>query len=350
MRTAMWCYVGAYTGHSATGIGVFAVDDGELIPASAVTDVADASFLAASPDGRHLYAVSERAPEGAVIAFTIDAETGALHEIDRIASGGAAPCHLAIDPLGRFVYVAHYGSGSVAAVALRPDGGFGTRVIAEHAGSGPHPRQDAPHAHGVALGTSGEWLHVVDLGTDRIERYASPIADRAWSGVGHVEVPPGAGPRHLVLDPDRRRAFAVAELDCTLLTFDLDPDTGALACRHVTTLLPDGVKADSLAAAIGLRGGGRHLDVTVRGDDIIATFDVAEIGGAPRLLGHVGSGGRGPRHLTVDPSGVSIYVANQGSDAVHRFTIDPDTGLPRPLGVAAEVSQPVCVVLVEVER
>ena len=64
---------------------------------------------------------------GAVAAFSLDAKTGRLTFLNRQSSGGAGPCHLAVDRTGKCLLVANYGSGSIAALPIRADGGLAER-------------------------------------------------------------------------------------------------------------------------------------------------------------------------------------------------------------------------------
>jgi 6-phosphogluconolactonase len=50
----------------------------------------------------------------------------------------------------------------------------------------------------------------------------------------------------------------------------------------------------------------------------------------------------GPRDFTIDPSGVLLLVANQDTDTVVTFWIDPDAGTLQATGHVAAVPTPVC--------
>ena len=65
-----------------------------------------------------------------------------------------------------------------------------------------------------------------------------------------------------------------------------------------------------------------------RGHDSIAMFAV---GGDGRLepVGHEPTGGRTPRNFALDPSGALLLAANQNSDTIVTFRVDPATGLLR---------------------
>ena len=90
--------VGCYTPDGGPGIVTldWAAADGSLRRVGAHDGVVDASYLAAHPVGGVLYAVSERTEpdSGEVVALRVDAD-GTFVELDRVASHGAAPCHVA---------------------------------------------------------------------------------------------------------------------------------------------------------------------------------------------------------------------------------------------------------------
>ncbi len=345
--------VGSYTHRSPVGVHVYALprddEDPELRHKSDLVE--HASFLAPSHDGRTLYAVSESHDDGAVVAMCVDPSDGSLSEIDRVSSHGGAPCHISVDPGGHHLYVANYASGTVAAYALEPDGRFGG-FVAEHRhhGTGPHTRQDSPHAHSVTVDPATGRVYAADLGTDRIVAYehrASAATDR-WVAVGDTVVHPGAGPRHLAFHPVLPLAFVVGELDSTLVTLGVDRSSGALEPRHTVATVPADFVGASIGADVHVHPDGRRVHVSNRGHDSIATFEIGAADEPLVPLGHVPTGGRTPRNFAVHPSGRSLLVANQDSDSIVELAIDPTTGCPLPGRQIAEVSEPVCIRFVEV--
>src|SRR6185312_14053880 len=117
-------YVGTYTGHNSKGIYQYRFDEknGSLTAMGLAAEVANPSFLAIDPEHHHLYAVTESANKGSksgmrggsVSSFSIDAGTGALKFMNSVPSGGRGPAHLTLDKTGKILFVANYGSGSVA--------------------------------------------------------------------------------------------------------------------------------------------------------------------------------------------------------------------------------------------
>src|SRR5450759_4131376 len=139
-------YVGTYTeGGRRDGIYLVRMDrrSGKLWRVGAVDAGANPSFLAIHPNGRFLYAVNEvekhngRAT-GAVGAFAIARDTGALTRRDEQPSEGGAPCFVSVDRSGRVVLVGNYVGGSIALLPIQADGSLApaTQVV-QHTGSGP---------------------------------------------------------------------------------------------------------------------------------------------------------------------------------------------------------------------
>ena len=281
------------------------------------------SFVVAHPGGRVLYAVGEQTA-GTVTAFAAgpDGELGALAVV---SSGGADPCHLLLAADARTLYVANYSSGTLGVLPLDADGAFARETIAaggpvqllEHTGCGPDAaRQDGPHAHFAAFAPGGAHLLVVDLGTDEIRRYkVAPDGRLAADGIAST-LPPGTGPRHLVVGPAADGAasghpiYLVGELDATVrvLRWDAASATAALAQTLPACLTPRR-SGDGVYPAHLVLDGGRLL-VSVRGADTLAEFAVDARTGLLEPAGEADTG-CWPRHFAV-VDGVAV-VANQVS-------------------------------------
>lgn len=310
------------------------------------------SFVAAHPGGRVVYAVGEQAA-GTVTAFAAgpDGELGALAVV---SSGGADPCHLLLAADARTLYVANYSSGTLGVLPLDADGAFTRATIAaggpvqvlEHTGSGPDAaRQGGPHVHFAAFAPGGAHLLVVDLGTDEIRRYrVAPDGRLAADGIA-ATLPPGTGPRHLVVGPaagstaSGHPIYLVGELDATVrvLRWDAASATAALVQTLPACVTPrrsgDGVYPAHLVLDAG------RLLVSVRGADALATFAVDARTGLLEPAGEVDTG-CWPRHFAV-VDGVAV-VANQVSGTLAALRVrgpvlrrgagpgTPDVAIPAP--------------------
>src|SRR5215469_5697910 len=139
-------------------------------------------------------------PGGAISSFSIDPATGKLTLLGQSASMGIGPCWVSIDDAGRFAFVAHYNSGSVAVIPVAPDGKPGPATdFVQHSGKSVNPdRQTGPHAHCAVLDPANRFLFVCDLGLDKVMAYRF---DAEHGKLTPADPPftatkPGAGPRH----------------------------------------------------------------------------------------------------------------------------------------------------------
>lgn len=368
-----WLSVGTYpTGEGpGSGEGIWAVPldtgTGLLGDPHLAVEAPSPSFLALSPAGDHLYAVSEQS-DGSVGAFSV---TGADDTAPDVAprlvpagvapSGGADPCHVVARP--RELWVSSYSSGTLGVLPLDPSGGLSPTAAAVtfgHAGSGPVlDRQEAPHAHSSLELPGGRFAWVMDLGTDEIRRYRRIAGDVDGTAATTLEADgtavtfaPGTGPRHAVVHPGGT-AFVVGELDSAVHVVRTDPATGGgvpvgsvPACA---TPSREGVAP--LPSHVALGGDGSRLYVGVRGPDVVSTFAVhAEPGSEHATLEHLADtpvGGTWPRHFAVvraDDGSDLVVVANQESASVVVLRMDRRTGAGSLVG-QAEIPAPACVVV-----
>ncbi|MGX1543897.1 lactonase family protein [Streptomyces adustus] len=337
-RRQQRAFIGSFTAAGGPGLVTAAVDaaDGALTVLNSVDGVPDPSYLALSPDGGTLYAVSETT-EGAVAAYRVDGDK-VTQAGAPVLVGGSGPTHLSV--FDGHVLTANYGSGSVSAVPVRPDGTLAAAAsgILEHTGSGPHTRrQQGPHAHQVQPDPSGRWAVSVDLGTDSVRVCA--LADGTPVLHRETALRPGSGPRHLAFHPDGSYAYVLNELTPTVTVCRWDGAQGALRPLAETPVLPGAPAGDAYPSGIAVSPDGRFVWTATRGEDVLSVLAVE--GEGLRLVGTVPCGGHWPRALA--ESDGFLYVANERSGDVTWFFVDPETGLPRH-GGSVEVPAASCVV------
>ncbi|MEU6918618.1 lactonase family protein [Streptomyces olindensis] len=332
-------FIGSFTAAGGPGIVTAEADphSGALTVLGSVDSLPDPSYLALSPDGETLYAVSETA-EGAVAAYRVGGgppePAGPPVPVD-----GNGPTHLAL--FDGHLLTANYGSGSVTAVPVRPDGTLARSVsgVLRHTGAGPHtPRQQGPHAHQVQPDPSGRWAVSVDLGTDSVR--VCTLTDGALALHHESALRPGSGPRHLAFHPSGRHAYVVNELSPSVTVCRWDADDGVLTPLTETPVLPGAPTGDAWPSGIAVSPDGRHVWTATRGEDVLSVLSVE--GEGLRLVATVPCGGHWPRALTA--SGGFLYVANERSGDVTWFAADPHTGLPER-GGSVRVPAASCVVL-----
>jgi 6-phosphogluconolactonase len=347
-------YFGTYGQGAQDGVFVAELDlaTGTVSEPRLAGRAVNASFVALHPDHRHLYAVAEVSSlggrrTGGVVAFTIAPETGALHQINEQASGGAGPCHLVVDKAGQDVLVANYDGGSVAVLPIDERGGLKrASSIQVHRGKGVNrARQETAHAHSVNLDASNRFAFVADLGVDKVfvYRFDAAAGKLAPHQPPTVKVADGAGPRHLAFDPTGRFAYVIDELDSTITAFWYDAENGTLSRVQVVSTLPKDFHGENTASEVAVHPSGKFVYGANRGHDSLAIFSVDPVSGKLIAVGHESTQGKTPRNFAIDPTGAFLLAANQDSDSVVVFRIDAATGRLRATGQKLQIRQPVCV-------
>ena len=349
------------TGAGSKGIYAFNWDpehgtlDGLVVAAEADTP----SFLALSPDRKHLFAVNEvdnfeGKPTGAVSSYAIErsGDGAKLTLINTVASGGKGPCHLAVDHTGKALFVANYTGGSAASFQIAPGGKLSDAVSEFHYSGhgadyeGKKARQEAPHAHRATVSPNNRFVMINDLGLDRIHIYRM---DAATAKLTPNDPPdwkasPGSGPRALRFHPSGRWAYCVNELKSTVDQLNWDSSSGALTQVDQVSLLPEGFKGETRASDIVFDSKGDFAYVANRDDDFLAGFHVDEATGKLSSLRRSPCGGKTPRELGLDPTGGWILVANQDSNLVAVYRRDKKTGKLASNGQSFPVQTPECLV------
>jgi 6-phosphogluconolactonase len=349
-------FFGTYTGPKSKGIYVSKLDlaAGTLTTPELAGESANPSFLAIHPTRDFLYAVGEIGnyegqASGSVSAFAFDRATGKLTAVNRQPSVGGGPAHITLDRTGANALVANYGGGSVAVLPIGPDGGLKpASAFVQHIGSGKNPdRQKSPHAHSIDLDPANRFAYVADLGIDKIVIYRFDAAkgSLAASDPPSVSVEPGAGPRHFALHPQGRFAYAINELNSTVVAFTRDSERGTLTPLQTISTLPEGqaVAAGYSTAEIEVHPSGSFLYGSNRGHDSIVVYAIDQKTGRLTHVENQPTQGSTPRNFGIDPTGTYLLAANQRSDSVVVFRINGETGKLTATGGKADVGAPVCV-------
>lgn len=351
--------VGTYTGSGSDGIYVyrFDTDSGRVSPVSSAK-AENPSYLVASRDGRHVYAVNElpgdagpASVRGGVSAFDFDAKTGALKFVNRVSAQGNDPCYLSLSPDGRYLVVANYSvasdpGGSFSVFPVEATGALGAAVLnVHHEGTGPAKgRQDGAHVHSTVFSPDGKYLFVQDLGADKLYSYRyTPDGSRGLIGPTesrYTLAKAGSGPRHLVFGANGRFAYVTNELNASVDVYRYDD--GRLAHVETVPMTAPGFAGKVGGGALHLSPDGRFLYATNRGDaNDIVIYAVNAADGKLTLVGRQSSLGKTPREFAIDPSGKWLIVGNQDSDSVFVFRRDIASGRLEPNPARIRIDKPV---------
>jgi 6-phosphogluconolactonase len=365
-------FIGTYTGKESKGIYSYRFDAGtsELTPLGVAAETTNPSFLTIDRSGRFLYAVNEThefegGKSGGVSAFSINRQTGKLTLLNTVSSRGADPCYIALDQTGKYLLVANYTGGNLAAFPIAADGRLGeaSSVVADQGTLGPNKeRQDAPHSHWIEASADNRFAYVADLGLDRVLIYRFDAAKGALTKTSYADslapnasdsfsarLAPGSGPRHAALSSGNGHfMYVLGELDSVVTVFANDAGKTLRSVQRISAL-PAGFSGQNTAAEIAIHSNGKYLYTSNRGDDSIAVFSINGHKGTLTLVGRFSTQGKTPRSFTIDPAGKLLLVANQESDDIVVFRIDPKSGKLISIGQQLRVPSPVCLKFAEVK-
>jgi 6-phosphogluconolactonase len=332
---------------------------GDLSEAKLAATIRNPSFLAISPDHRFLYAASEdplslgpaRDHESYISAYAIDPKTGELHSLNTVPSGGTSTCYLSVDKTGKHVLTASFGSGSISVLRVREDGGLGEQTaFVQHIGHSGTQTQAHPSAFDVS--PDNRFAIVPDLGLDKALIYRFDASTGAVSPLDppFAAVPVGSGPRHFVFASTGKFGYLMNELNGVISVFAWDPGQGTLTnLQDASTQFPDFVGSNH-TAEIQISPDGRFLYQSnrrlrpdnVRGPDTIGVFAIDAERGTLTLVEQTPTGGIMPRSFAVDPTGHYLLAANELTNNIVVFRIDPATGKLTKTGKEIMVDTPVC--------
>lgn len=276
---------------------------------------------------------------GGVVAFRVDAASGALTRLGDTRTGGGGTTHLSFDGRSGALLTANYGGGSVSSVRLGVDGRPAALVdTVKTTGSGPHRRQAGPHPHATLADRRGRFIMVPDLGADRVflipfNRKAQAFGPLEANAAHHYVLPPGSGPRHLAAHPAGRAIYLINELtaDIHVLAFD----RGRLVKRQAVSLNDEGFTGQSSGGEIAVSADGRFVYASNRGDNTLVVHAVDRRTGQLSRIQKISSGGAKPWHFALHPAGW-LLVANRDANLLQVFRADRRSG---QLAVAGESFQ-----------
>jgi len=340
--------IGTYTKGTSKGIYVyrFYAETGKLAYLNEIDDVSNPSYLCVTNDDKFVYAVNEDGKNGGVSSFTFDPKEGKLVFLNRQSSSGADPCYVSVDKDKRNIFVANYSSGNLAVLPVNKDGSLGpvSQSIQDQGTGVNKERQEGPHVHIAMLSPDEKYLLYSDLGTDKLNvmRYkpsqAQPLSPASEP---FVSVTAGEGPRHIVFSNDKKHVYLVTEMGSAVHVFDYN--SGKLKQTQSITLLRDGFKGQTAGAAIKISPDGRFLYASNRLEtNEISVYAIDPDNGKLIFTQRVTSDGKNPRDFAIDPTGKFLLVANQDSNIIFVYHIDPASGRLFRISSGLGIGNPVC--------
>ena len=305
--------------------------------------------LKVSPDGRHVYVVSQM--DDAVTYFARDEETGTLSfagDLDSSDFGsnvldGARS--LAISPDGAFVYIGSMFAGTSPIVggnlsAFRRDLNTGALTFLGALYDTDGGIDGLQGVRTVAMSPDGKNLYVSAFdGNGKLSVFSRNATTGVVSFLGVYEegdqgVAELTDPYDLIVSPDGKHVY-VALWKNELIVFEREVGTGLLTYRsRLPYLIAEhtGSNAAGGIRSIATSPGGRFVYVASRSINTITVFERDATTGDLTVESNVRNLVNGvkdmiaPNAITVSADGAYVYVAAFSSDAVVSFERDQEDG------------------------
>lgn len=325
----------------------------EAAPMPALDDV-QASAVAVSPDGAHVYVAAGNGD--GLVAFERDVDTGVLSHIQTVlddtdgVDGLRTASSVTLSADGTHVYATSARESAIAAFSRDADTGMLTFVEAEFEGIAGVQGLEA--AHESVLSADGAHVYVASPGRDsgtppvpgRVSLFHRDAATGALSFVEAVTddvdgVVGLDGVSSVTLSPDGAHLYTTAFRDDSVAVFERNAATGALRFVKVyldgvgavdgldgateATVSPDGAQLYAVSI-FHTFGGGENALVTFDRDAATGELQFSEvqfggIGGIDAL--------RQPSSVSLPPDGSLVMVTGVAADALSVFSRDTATGL-----------------------
>ena len=230
---------------------------------------------------------------------------------------------MAVDPTGKFAYVANPGSNNVSGYTINATTGALTAI----AGS-PFPAGASPFS--VAVDPTGKFAYVANESSqsNNVSGYTINATTGALTAIAGSPFPAGAGPVSVAVDPTGKFAMWLCGKSGFQQRFGLHHQRHhRRADRHRRIALSCRIRS-------GFRGGRPYRQVRLCGkySNNVSGYTInATTGALTAIAGSPFPAGSAPRSVAVDPTGKFAYVANSGSLSsddrnVSGYTINATTG------------------------
>lgn len=279
----------AYVANSGSdNLSIFSIGDPSGVLTSAALPVATGDrpmSVAVDPQGRYVYVANEG--DDTISAYTRSTVTGLLTPITGSpfslpSSADIAPRSIAVDPTGKFVYVANWGANtSPSTISMFSIDTAGTGSLTPGALTGVGSIAAGARPNLITVSPSGKHVYVTNETGDSVMVYS--IANLATGGlnyIGFVSVP-GSTPTGISIDPNNKYAYVA------------NRSTGIIG-----------------AYSIGQGGGGIGQLTAITGGSVTITTPASP----------------GPTAVATDPSGKFVYASLLNGGGIAAYEITSSTG------------------------
>ncbi|HLW83251.1 MAG TPA: beta-propeller fold lactonase family protein [Candidatus Acidoferrales bacterium] len=285
--------------------------------------------VAVDPMGKFAYVANDGAFEvnsGSVLAYSLDSTTGTLTQIGAAACVDSAsvcltPYSIVVHPSGKFAYVADEGGFAPTNVSMFTiDTTTGTLTSNGTIAAGGR-------AIAVSVDPSGKFLYAATSSdapgsAGNISMYTINGTTGALTSIGTI--PAGTDPTSVAEDPTGKFAYVTNSTSNNVSMYTINATTGALTSIGV-------VAAGTGCSSVAVDPTGKFAYVTNSGSNDVSMYTINATTGALTSIGTIAAGSS-PASIAIRPSGNFAYVANSGSNNISMYSIDAATGVLTLIG------------------
>jgi len=201
------------------------------------------------PNGKFIYVANQNS--GSISAFTIDSVTGFLSAIDadsgtagiqNFAAGGS-PQSVAIDPSGKFLYVANAISNDFSAYTINNINGVLTQIDADTGTAGIQNYPGGGNPVAISVDPLGKYVYATGVGTNIMYAFSINNIDGTLTAVPGSPFATVTFGNSVVIDPQSKFVYAAVNSGVSAFTINdvsgaitaIDADTGAIGIQPFRT-------------------------------------------------------------------------------------------------------------------
>ncbi|SOE20259.1 6-phosphogluconolactonase, cycloisomerase 2 family [Spirosomataceae bacterium TFI 002] len=304
-----------------------------------INNLEGATGVSVSPDGKNIYVVSYF--DDALTVFDRDLLTGGLSFKEDFQDGNGGVNNIAratgvsVSPDGKNVYVVSF--VDAALTVFDRDVLTGGLMFKEDFIDGNAGVNNLDDASGVSVSPDGKQVYVVSQLDDALTVFDRDVLTGGLTfkedfidGNGLVHNLDGA--TGVSVSPDGKQVYVVSILDDALTVFDRDAATGRLTFKEDFKDGNAGVINLDGAAGVSVSLDGKQVYVVSEVDGALTVFDRDVSTGGLTFKQDIKDGNplvnnlRGATYVSVSPDGKNVYVVSRLDDALTVFDRDAVTG------------------------
>jgi len=295
--------------------------------------------MVASQDAMTLFAAVRSAPY-ALHSFRINPTDGKLNRLATTPLPDSM-VYISLDMSGKWLLSTSFGGNKNYVHKVNQDSSVDPIPVQSFASGGKNP-------HSIVTDQNNQVVYIPHLGSDEIKVHlfnptlAKPIDESPVV----VSVEKEFGPRHIVVSPDNKFAYAITEMMGKVLVYSIDSNSGTLTPLQSISSLPidtklvpgkprpptgspDAVAFDDsnmiYSAEIKLTPNGKYLYTSDRANNSLSGFEVDSTTGRLKYLFTTPTE-QMPRGFGIDPDGAFLVATGQKSENVSLYSINQDSG------------------------